>query len=326
MYFDFDDRRPDVPLLIHPISTREGVLLSIIVHLLFFIAILIGPHLPWVKAAQARAEAAAAEARQLALQRQRENARFVFVAPRVDTPSPKPPPVADLSDQDRMARSPERPPTPTNPLPFARGNSPERVEALPVQRARGQGPLPEPVPEGADTNGESQQQEQANKKLADSGLLTKQQPPAAPTNAPGRSPASGGSLGDALKNLSRYVQQESYGNQSGGGSQIGPLQFDTKGVEFGPWVRRFIAQIKRNWFIPYAAMSLKGHVVLTFNVHRDGTISDLSVQKPSSVDAFTNAAYNALLSSNPTQPLPPEYPADKAFFTVTFYYNETPPY
>ena len=27
---------------------------------------------------------------------------------------------------------------------------------------------------------------------------------------------------------------------------------------------------------------------------------------------------------DPTQPLPPEYPADKAFFTVTFLYNETP--
>ena len=31
---------------------------------------------------------------------------------------------------------------------------------------------------------------------------------------------------------------------------------------------------------------------------------------------------NALLASNPTEPLPPEYPDDKAFFTVTFYYNE----
>jgi hypothetical protein len=43
------------------------------------------------------------------------------------------------------------------------------------------------------------------------------------------------------------------------------------------------------------------------------------------VDAFNNAAYNALAASNPTQPLPPEYPSDKAFFTVTFYYNESPP-
>jgi len=31
-----------------------------------------------------------------------------------------------------------------------------------------------------------------------------------------------------------------------------------------------------------------------------------------------------LSSSNPTQPLPAAYPADKAFFTVTFFYNESP--
>jgi hypothetical protein len=31
------------------------------------------------------------------------------------------------------------------------------------------------------------------------------------------------------------------------------------------------------------------------------------------------------MGSNPTQPLPPEYPSDKAFFTVTFLYNEMPP-
>jgi TonB family protein len=108
--------------------------------------------------------------------------------------------------------------------------------------------------------------------------------------------------------------------------QFGPaIQFDTKGVEFGPWVRRFIAQIKRNWFVPYAAMTMHGHVVLTFNVHKDGSITDLQVLAPSDVESFNHAAYNALVSSSPTQPLPPEYPADKAFFTVTFYYNETPP-
>jgi len=90
-------------------------------------------------------------------------------------------------------------------------------------------------------------------------------------------------------------------------------------------VRRFVAQVKRNWFIPYAAMTMRGHVVLQFNVHKDGRITDIAVVGPSSVDAFNNAAANAILTSNPTEPLPPEYPADKAFFTVTFYYNEEPP-
>ena len=57
-------------------------------------------------------------------------------------------------------------------------------------------------------------------------------------------------------------------------------------------------------------------------------LSDVSetglVTKPSSVDAFTRSAHNAILTSNPTTPLPPEYPDDKAFFTVTFFFNEDP--
>jgi TonB family protein len=65
--------------------------------------------------------------------------------------------------------------------------------------------------------------------------------------------------------------------------------------------------------------------VVTFNVHKDGSISDITVVGPCPVDAFNNSSYNAVAASNPTQPLPPEYPSDKAFFTVTFFYNETPP-
>ncbi|MGE0704210.1 MAG: TonB family protein, partial [Vicinamibacterales bacterium] len=104
-------------------------------------------------------------------------------------------------------------------------------------------------------------------------------------------------------------------------------QFDTKGVEFGPWIRRFIAQVRRNWepLIPQAAWSMHGHVIVTFNVNKSGRISDLSVVKPAELDAFNTAAYGALASSNPTVPLPPEYPSDQAFFTVTFFYNEQPP-
>ena len=95
-------------------------------------------------------------------------------------------------------------------------------------------------------------------------------------------------------------------------------------MDFGSWLRRFIAQIRRNWFVPYAAMTMKGHVVVTFYVHKDGRISELTVRQPSSVAAFTNSSYNAIAASNPTIALPPEYPDEKALFTITFYYNETP--
>ena len=137
---------------------------------------------------------------------------------------------------------------------------------------------------------------------------------------------SDGLLGGTLSDLGRYVRRESFGNVYGDTDRFAPwIQFDTKGVEFGPWLRRFIAQIRRNWFIPYAALSMHGNVQLTFYVQRDGTMTGLTVRRPSAVDAFTNSAFNALKSSNPTRPLPAEYPDDNAFFTVTFYFNESPP-
>ena len=135
-----------------------------------------------------------------------------------------------------------------------------------------------------------------------------------------------GLLGGTLQDLGRYVRRESFGNVYGDTERFAPwIQFDTKGVEFGPWLRRFIAQIRRNWFIPYAALSMHGNVQLTFYVQRDGTMTGLTVRRPSAVDAFTNSAFNALKSSNPTRPLPTEYPDDQAFFTITFYFNESPP-
>ena len=317
MYFDLNDYRPDITPVGQAISWREGVLLSIIAHLAGVIVLLLAPRLfPVDPAARARALAALDQG-------PREQTRFVFVQPRVERPAPKAPDRAEASDIDRMARAPERAERPTNPLPFARGNSPERVEQAPRESARGQGPQPDPAagrptPTAPDTPVDTPESRSALQMPA-------ARAPGAQNGADGRSPTAGGSLGDALRNLERYTQRESFDNPGGAGGQFGPeIQFDTKGVEFGPWIRRFIAQVKRNWFIPYAAMSMKGHTVITFNVHKDGSITDISVLAPSTVEPFNNAAVGALSGSNPTQPLPPEYPSDKAFFTVTFFYNETP--
>jgi TonB family protein len=319
MYFDFEDQRPDTPTIARPLSPREGVLLSIIVHLVVVILILITPNLPFMKAAALRRQQALEEQRQRELEHQRENARFVFVQPRLDTPAPKPPPRADLSDLDRQARTVERPPKPTNPLPFARGNSPEFVESAPPAEARREtAPQPQPAPP-APTEAAT-----GELKLPESMSAVQ---PRASENAqqPPRGPATG-VIADAIRNVQKYAQKDSFANPQGGADQdFAPaIQFDTKGVEFGPWLRRFVAQIRRNWFIPYAAMTMHGHVVVTFFVHKDGRITEVAVLRPSPIDAFNRSAQNAILASNPTLSLPPEYPDDRAFFTVTFYFNESP--
>ena len=327
MYFDFEDYRPDISPVGSAISRREGVLLAFIAHLLAIILLLLWPKLfPEDLNAKAARVLAAQEQRLREAQQQ----RFVFVQPRIERPVPAPPPVADSSDRDRLARSPERAPKPTNPLPFSRGNSFEKVDVpgQPREVARGRGPQPDPgAGRGASQSDPAPSPDQAANALkvpeSQSALQFPTRPVAPQSGANSRGAAAGGSLGDALRNLQKYVQGESFNNQTGSSAQYGPdIQFDTKGVEFGPWLRRFKLQVERNWFVPYSVMSMRGRVVITFNVHRDGTISDLAVVSASPVEAFNSSAYGALSASNPTQPLPPEYPADKVFITVTFHFNE----
>jgi len=318
MYFDFDDYRPDITPVGRAISWREGVLLSIIVHLAGVIVLLAFPQILQNTYNPVKVVP-------VAEQPPHEQApTFVFVQPRLDVPAPKPPPRGEASDIDRVARAPERAPKPANPLPFSRGNTPERVQED-ASRAKGQGPAPDPAAGQQAQNAPAPQPEQTQP-LPDSrsGLqFPGPQSQSAANGAGGRAATPGGGLGESLRNLQRFTQV--FDNQQGGGGQFGPeFQFDTKGVEFGPWIRRFIAQIRRNWNVPYAVMSLSGHVVITFNVHKDGAITDLTVAGPCPVDAFNNAAFGALAGSNPTQPLPAEYPSEKAFFTVTFFYNEAP--
>ena len=43
---------------------------------------------------------------------------------------------------------------------------------------------------------------------------------------------------------------------------------------------------------------------------------------PSEIEAFNFSSFNAIRRSNPTLPLPAEYPLPRALFTVTFSYNE----
>src|SRR4029450_14033495 len=133
MYFDFEDNRPDTPSIPRPMSPREVVLITVNLHLVFLVAILLGPKIPFVqKIIEARqAEQEQQRLQELERQRQKQEApRFVFMQPRLERPTP-PPKRAELSDIDRPARSVERAPDPRNPLPFSRGNTTERVDSAP---------------------------------------------------------------------------------------------------------------------------------------------------------------------------------------------------
>jgi len=296
------------------------------------------------EAAERRAEqmAAMVEAQQLvrAQRVQEERPEFIFIEPRVDIPAPEAPAESYLSDINRVAQSPLQAESPQNDLPNADGNSFEFVETEDVSNGRepdsaadeelespagealepvdgvdgGADDAPDPVLHDA-TAGDGGARE--NPLLVDRGEPSREPPQ---TTRPGQI------LSQALRGLSGVSRPDTFRNLVGETDRYGSdIQFDAKGVDFGSWIRRFRAQIYRNWFIPQAAMAFSGHVVLTFNVHKDGSLTALSVQQPASVEAFTNSAFNAILGSNPTAKLPPEYPDNQVLFTVTFYFNERPP-
>ena len=141
MYFDFEDRYEDYQPIGGNVRRWDGVALSIGVHIAIILFVLFGPALTFLFPNPTRAEEL------LRVEPPRERTQFVFVQPRLDTPAPKPPPRADASDQNRIARSLEKPRLAENAAPTARGNSRERMEAAPEERARGKGPAPEPTTE-----------------------------------------------------------------------------------------------------------------------------------------------------------------------------------
>jgi TonB family protein len=292
MYLDFEDHRPDVPRVPSAISAREGVLLSLVLHLLLVIFILVAPS-RWFEPTEV-----------VPVQPADPPMRYVQLAPSIDR--------AELArrlgeaEQTRPSPRPEPAPELQKPAP----DPPQKVDGAPNVRAAG--PQNEQPPQP------SPQQQQPQPPAADMGVQ--------PTPESSRVPSllASGNLGRDLRNPQRYVQNQTADTIRGGNSDQGnaDIQFDDKGIDFNPWLRRFRAQVRRNWLIPQVAELARGDVILQFNVLRNGTITDLRVVKAATIDALTISAVNAIKLSNPAPTLPSDYPDDRIQFTVHFYYNE----
>lgn len=274
--------------------------MSLLVHALFTIAMLVAPDTQWFQELTAVPVTPAQLARE-------DTLPFMLVesAPR-KVPPPERPRVA--SDVDRRAASPERAVNPTNDQPVSRGNSADMLDGTPAPPPPERRPVEAGPPAAA----------------ASAPAPPTTSTARAPSTRPVATPAATG-LGESLRNMDQLIKRERFDNPTGGPHANDPaISFDSKGVDFGPWLTRFVAQVKRNWLIPYAAMTMKGRVVVTFNVHRNGRISDLKVVQGSDIAAFNTAAFQALVQSNPTLALPAGYPDDVCEFKVTFFYNERP--
>ncbi len=103
------------------------------------------------------------------------------------------------------------------------------------------------------------------------------------------------------------------------------VQFDSKGVDFDPWVKGYVAALKERWVIPPSAAGTKGRVVIALVMRKSGVVSGIDIVGPSTVAGFNESAQAAVLAARPAPPLPDAFPDDACPMRVTFYFNERPP-
>ena len=273
-------------------------------------------------------------------------------------PAERPPQAADNSMRIPKAMLPSpKPQDFMNDLPFSEGRTDEFYTDEEVkdpgkegERETPEEPRDEPVMtaesgEDAETAEESAGSENAN------GGLEKPEPRLTPAEAsellfgdpraraatrarvdirppePKPSPLDRGEGGEdgAFTDIRRFLAGTRFDNPEGGlvANTGNTLYYNDKGANFVPWLRRMLAEVRRNWFVPYSVAFNHGHVAVGISVARDGTVSELKVLFPSGISGFDNAAVGALRASQ-LLPLPADYPDEKFDIILVFWYNERP--
>jgi TonB family protein len=110
------------------------------------------------------------------------------------------------------------------------------------------------------------------------------------------------------------------GGQVNGGLEI---LTPTEGVDFSNYLDRVLASVRRNWYavIPESArMGEKGMVVLQFRIMRDGNVPspEPNMAASSGKEPLDRAAYSAIRSSSPFEPLPSAFSGP--FIELRFYF------
>jgi len=117
----------------------------------------------------------------------------------------------------------------------------------------------------------------------------------------------------------------SYGNFNGSAGS-GGINFGSGGdfgERYGWYVTAVQSRISSNWLLSTVSPDIvtAPRVYVTFDIRRDGSISNPLVTKSSGIPEVDRSAMRAVLASNPLGPLPADYTGDKVTVEVYFDFN-----
>lgn len=249
----------------------------------------------------------------------------------VESPGAKidhpPSPDAALSNANRKASTPH----PTGEQPTQRPGDGTHI-FTPKQSPQPQPPSPTQQAANA-----AQQQQQASPSPAPSSinqapstLAYRQQAQANPATGPVN-------WRNAIKEVGKVASlgggQQGYDiNGAAGGekgfAQDGPLSFESDWFNWGDYAEGMVSRIRVNWYsnMPHLIQTgLKGVVTIRFTIHRDGTITDVTILQSSGIPPYDFAAKKGIELSSPLSPLPKDFPNETERVTAMFYYNQELP-
>jgi outer membrane biosynthesis protein TonB len=158
----------------------------------------------------------------------------------------------------------------------------------------------------------------------------------APTAQPnaGRSPFASNSLPQNPGAGSRGQSSYSFANAGRSGPQkFGGVDIlsDTQGVDFDPYLRRLLGDIKRNWeplLPPEAGSPLfkQGETYIRFTILPDGSIKSASMHLDGSTHdvAIDKSCWNAITSEGQYPPLPKNFRGSEFELRIHFLTNKQP--
>jgi TonB family protein len=308
---------------------REAAWISIICHLLLFIALW---NLPLIEKTIGIHRVMVVPVSPM----QDKNVTFLPLPPDLQKPAHKPN-TNVLSDKDRIAtsRHPELDPKELRKI----------LASPPPGRPGFQGPraqLPAPAsPPIAQSPGPMQPQPQQGQPQAsqrpqfESNQTAQLQTPARPNNSFGKY-AANMSAGSAIQQAAEAAaahrggggggQEGDFGLGTGArGRQLGALDIlsDTQGVDFGPYLQRILQDVRENWYhlIPESASMKKGKLAIEFAITKDGKVADMRLVASSGDVALDRPAWGSITASNPFPPLPGEFTGPYLALRFRFYYN-----
>lgn len=87
----------------------------------------------------------------------------------------------------------------------------------------------------------------------------------------------------------------------------GGVSFDSGDFPFSHYVNRMRQKIAASWQVPSGSEGSERTAVVYFRVHRDGSVSNVQVEKTSSLFLFDQSCERAVLQAAPMPPLPREF-------------------